>query len=151
MDRQARTGCTVLVRTREMTGRSQTLPWWLGGGEVKTTENKINWPHCFTCSSSSPRTQACRDAMEYTPARNTKNSNKVRRKAREQVCVTTQSRQSAKLFLQSSELGLPHPFSRRRVCPPTLWSGGREHSPAAKGVGESQFRRGDIRCGALCI
>ncbi len=31
-----------------------------------------------------------------------------------------QSRQSAKLFLQSSELGLPHPLSRRRLCPPTL-------------------------------
>jgi hypothetical protein len=26
--------------------------------------------------------------------------------------------------LQSLELGLPHPFSRRRVCPPSLWSGG---------------------------
>jgi hypothetical protein len=35
---------------------------------------------------------------------------------------STQSRQSATLF--SSELGLPHPFRRRRVCPPTLWSGG---------------------------
>jgi hypothetical protein len=32
----------------------------------------------------------------------------------------SQSRQSAKLFLQSSDLGLPHPFSRRRVCLPTL-------------------------------
>ncbi len=30
-----------------------------------------------------------------------------------------------KLFLQSSELGLPHPLSRRRVYRPTLWSGGR--------------------------
>jgi hypothetical protein len=28
--------------------------------------------------------------------------------------------QSAKLYLQSSELGLPHPLSRRRVHPP-LW------------------------------
>ncbi len=28
-----------------MTGRSQTQPWWLGGGGVKTTENKIHWPH----------------------------------------------------------------------------------------------------------
>ncbi len=28
----------------------------------------------------------------------------------------TQSRQSAKLFLQSLELGLPHPLTRRRVC-----------------------------------
>jgi hypothetical protein len=40
-----------------------------------------------------------------------------------------QSRQSAELFLQSSELGLPHPLSRRRVCPPpTLWSGGGGHT-----------------------
>ncbi len=31
--------------------------------------------------------------------------------------------QRAKLFLQSSELGLPHPLTRRRVCPP-LWLGG---------------------------
>jgi len=26
-----------------MTNRSQTLPWWRGGGE-KTAENKIHWP-----------------------------------------------------------------------------------------------------------
>ncbi len=32
-----------------------------------------------------------------------------------------QSRQSAKPFLQSSELGLPQPFTRRRMCPPPLW------------------------------
>ncbi len=35
-----------------------------------------------------------------------------------------QSRQSTKLSLQSSELGLPHPLARRRVCiPPPLWFG----------------------------
>jgi hypothetical protein len=27
-----------------MTGRSQTLQWWLSRGEVKTTENKKHWP-----------------------------------------------------------------------------------------------------------
>jgi hypothetical protein len=32
MDRQACTRDTVLVKSREMTGRSQTLPWWMGGG-----------------------------------------------------------------------------------------------------------------------
>ncbi len=37
MDRQARTGDTVLIKSREMTGRSQTLPWWLEGEGVKTT------------------------------------------------------------------------------------------------------------------
>jgi hypothetical protein len=35
MDRQARTGDTVLVVRREMTGRTQTPPWWRGGEEVK--------------------------------------------------------------------------------------------------------------------
>jgi hypothetical protein len=29
MDRQARTGDTELVKSREMTGRSQILPWWM--------------------------------------------------------------------------------------------------------------------------
>jgi hypothetical protein len=36
-----------------MSGRSQTLPLWLGGGGVKTTENKIHWPrwlHCHRCT-----------------------------------------------------------------------------------------------------
>ncbi len=42
--RQVRTGDTVLVKSREMTGRTQKLPWWLGGEGVKTTENKIHWP-----------------------------------------------------------------------------------------------------------
>jgi hypothetical protein len=41
-----------------------------------------------------------------------------------------QSRQSAKLFLKSSELGLPHPPTRLRE------RGGRE----------SQLRRGNIHC-----
>jgi hypothetical protein len=35
IDRQARTGDTVLVKSRETTIKSQTLSWWLGG---KTTE-----------------------------------------------------------------------------------------------------------------
>jgi hypothetical protein len=42
MDRQARTGDRVLVKSREMTGMNQTLPWWLGGEGVKTTEIKIH-------------------------------------------------------------------------------------------------------------
>jgi hypothetical protein len=33
-------------------------------------------------------------------------------------------RQSAKLFLKSSELGLPQPLTRRRVCPPPPCLGG---------------------------
>jgi hypothetical protein len=35
-----------------------------------------------------------------------------------------QSWQSGKLFLQSSELGLPQPLTRRQVCPPPFGSGG---------------------------
>ncbi len=46
MERQAHTGNTELVKSREMTGRSQTLPWWLRRGGVKTTENQIaSSPH----------------------------------------------------------------------------------------------------------
>jgi len=37
------------------------------------------------------------------------------------------------------KLGLPQPLSRKRVCPPLRRWGA--HSPAAKRVGESQFRR----------
>ncbi len=69
------------------------------------------------------------------------------------MCVNkgahAQSRQSAKLFLKSLELGLPHPLTRRRVClPPVL---GGAHSLAREGLGGSQFRRGDIHCGSLYI
>jgi hypothetical protein len=38
MDRQVPTRDTMLVKRREITGKSQTLPWWLRRGEgVKTT------------------------------------------------------------------------------------------------------------------
>jgi hypothetical protein len=43
-----------------------------------------------------------------------------------------------------SELGLPQPLSPKRVCPPSpgpKGGGGGDYSPAAKGVGEFQFRR----------
>jgi hypothetical protein len=59
-----------------------------------------------------------------------------------------QSRQSAKLFLQWSELGLPQPLT---PTPPPPVLGGGEHSLAREGLGESQFRRGDIHCGTLYI
>jgi hypothetical protein len=60
-----------------------------------------------------------------------------------------QRRQSAKLFLQSSELGLPHSLTRKRVCnppPPAPFGplhpgGGGAHSLSGEGMGESQFRR----------
>ncbi len=37
-----------------MTGRTQTLPWWLGGEGVKTTENKIYCPRWYHLSNSAP-------------------------------------------------------------------------------------------------
>jgi hypothetical protein len=40
----------------------------------------------------------------------------------------TEYRQSAKLFLQSSELGLPQPLTRRRVCPPPPRFWGEGHT-----------------------
>ncbi len=46
--------------------------------------------------------------------------------------LTAQSRQSAKLFLQSLELGLPQPLTSRRVCPPPFGSGGGAHSLAGE-------------------
>ncbi len=49
-------------------------------------------------------------------------------------------RQSARLFLQSSELRLPHPL--RRVSSPLLWFRGGYTLTAGEGVGGSQFRRG---------
>ncbi len=52
----------------------------------------------------------------------------------------SQSRQSAKLFLKSSKLGLPQPLTRRQVCPPhpPILVGG-VHSLAREGLGESQL------------
>ncbi len=47
--------------------------------------------------------------------------------------VAPQSRQSAELFLQSSELGLPQPLTRSRVCPPG--SGGRGTLAGERGLG----------------
>jgi hypothetical protein len=55
------------------------------------------------------------------------------------------------LFLRSSEMGLPQPLTRRRVClpPPPPGSWGGAHSLAREGLGESQFRRGDLHGGTL--
>ncbi len=52
---------------------------------------------------------------------------------------TPQSRQSAKLFSPIVGIGTPSP------------SGGGAHSLAREGVGEFQFRQGDIHCGTLYI
>jgi hypothetical protein len=46
----------------------------------------------------------------------------------------------------TQQASVPHP------PPPPLWfeGGGRAHSLAGEGMGESQFRRRDIHCGILC-
>ncbi len=64
---------------------------------------------------------------------------------------TSQSRQSARLFLQSSELGPPHPSPRRRVCYPSFGSGGRDTLACGRGGGGSQLGRGDRHCGSLGV
>jgi hypothetical protein len=66
--------------------------------------------------------------------------------------LSAQSIQSAKHFLQSSELGLPPPPEpQASVFPHPLLRGARAHSLAGEGLGESQFRRGERNCGALYI
>jgi hypothetical protein len=55
-----------------------------------------------------------------------------------------QSRQSAKLFVQSSELEPPTPSPAGEGAPSLVPGGGGVRSLAGEGVGESQFRRGDI-------
>ncbi len=51
------------------------------------------------------------------------------------LCSKPQSRQSARLFLQSSELGLPHPLPHRRVPPPPFWFGRGGGGTLARGRG----------------
>ncbi len=46
-----------------------------------------------------------------------------------------QSRESARPFLQLSKFGVPHPLTRRRVCPPPFGSGGGTHALAGEGAG----------------
>jgi hypothetical protein len=63
-----------------------------------------------------------------------------------------QSRQSDKRFSSRWNWDSPTPLSAGECAPPPFGTGGgRAHSLAAKGVGESQFQRGDIHCGALYI
>ncbi len=62
-----------------------------------------------------------------------------------------QSRQSAKLYLQSSELGLPQPLTRRRVCPPPLVPGGGAPLLAREGGGRVPIpTRGNTLTVVLC-
>jgi hypothetical protein len=62
-----------------------------------------------------------------------------------------QSRQSARLFLQSSELAPPLPRPLASVTPPPLWfRGGGKHSLAEEGVGGSQFGQTRWNCVYVC-
>ncbi len=63
--------------------------------------------------------------------------------------VMAQSRQSAKRFSSRWNWDSPTPLAAGECAPRPLIRGGRAHSLAAKGVGESQFQQGDIHCGAL--
>ncbi len=70
--------------------------------------------------------------------------------------LSPQSRQSAKPFLQSRELGLlqvgsNHTPSGKCASPPPPLARRGAHWLPRKGVGESQFRRGDIQCGTLYL
>jgi hypothetical protein len=68
------------------------------------------------------------------------------------VIYLSQSRQSAKRFSSRWNWDSPTPLAAGECALPHLWSGGgRAHSLAAKGVGESQFQRRDMHCGALYI
>ncbi len=65
-----------------------------------------------------------------------------------------QSRQSAKLFSSRRNWDSPNPTPHPQASvhlPPSLVPGGGAHSQAREGVGEFQFRRGDIHCGTLYI
>jgi hypothetical protein len=68
-----------------------------------------------------------------------------------QLVMKTQSRQSTKRFSSRWNWDSPTPLAAGECAPPPFDTGGRAHSLAAKGVGESQFQRGDIHCGALYI
>jgi hypothetical protein len=57
---KARTADTVLIKRKEMTGRTQALLRWLEGEGIKTTENKIHWHRWF-----SPETLAKRQATQH--------------------------------------------------------------------------------------
>jgi hypothetical protein len=63
----------------------------------------------------------------------------------------SQRRQSAKRFSSRWNWDSPTPLAAGDCASPPFGTGGRAHSLAAKGVGESQFQRGDMHCGALYI
>ncbi len=61
------------------------------------------------------------------------------------------SRQSARLLLQSSELGPPIPVPAGERCPSLWFRGGGSLSLAGERGGRTKFGRGDIHSGTLGI
>jgi hypothetical protein len=53
------------------------------------------------------------------------------------------------LFSSRRDWDSPNPSPACECVPPPFGSEGRAHSLAREGLGESQFRRGDIHCGTL--
>ncbi len=68
------------------------------------------------------------------------------------MTLLPQSRQSARLFLQSSNWGLssPAPSPAGECVPPDFGGGGGGVLTCLQERGGSQFRRGDRHCGTLC-
>jgi hypothetical protein len=65
---------------------------------------------------------------------------------------TSQSRQNAKLFLLSLELGLPQPLTPGYVCPPPFGTGGRGTLAGERGGERVPIpTRGHTHCGTLYI
>jgi hypothetical protein len=52
MDRQARIGGTVLVKSREMTGKAQTLAVVAVGRRGKDDRKQIHWPRWYVLSEA---------------------------------------------------------------------------------------------------
>jgi hypothetical protein len=65
--------------------------------------------------------------------------------------VGAQSRQSAKLFSSRRNWDSPNPSPAGECAPPPSGSWGGAHLLAREGVGQSQFRRGDMLCGTIYI
>jgi hypothetical protein len=62
------------------------------------------------------------------------------------------SQQNAKLFLCRRNWDTPNPSPADECALLPFWFRGEGHTRCReRGLGESQFRRGDIHCGTLCI
>jgi hypothetical protein len=91
--------------------------------------------------------QRTREKSEFRQSFKTKRD--TLRLPREYCLQQPRSRKSAKRFSSRWNWDSPTPLATGECAPPPFGPGGRAHSLAAEGVGESQFQRGDIHCGAL--